>query len=88
MASEIAEKIQSGTIRNDAFKKDRRVEDDEIAMFPCRLVAPSLLRRWFILLNTEPVIAFPSTQDAFQDLQRDPVHKKIVRSLLKNHLDR
>ncbi|KAH6686735.1 hypothetical protein F5X68DRAFT_11932 [Plectosphaerella plurivora] len=74
-----------------AYVNDKRVtevEDDDIVLLPSRVVAYSLRERKFVMLAIDALRLVPPARNVFKDLKIDPEHKRMVRSLVKSHLQK
>ncbi|KAH7309775.1 hypothetical protein B0I35DRAFT_358846 [Stachybotrys elegans] len=63
------------------------IQDDELLLLPRRVVGYSLRERRFFLLDIQCLSEVPKLNNVFQSLRINPDHKRMVRSLVKTHLE-
>lgn len=68
--------------------KVTEIEEDDIVLLPSRVVAYSLRERKFVMLGIESLRLVPPARNVFKDLKIDPEHKRMVRSLVRSHLQK
>ena len=61
--------------------------DDELPLLPRRVVAYAFRLRRFVMLDIRALKSFPVSDNVFENLKIDPSHEKMVKSLVKSHLD-
>jgi hypothetical protein len=65
-----------------------QLDGDDLLLLPRRIVAYALRERKFVMLDVQSTRQAPEPQNVFRDLKINPTHKRMVKSVVKNHFQK
>ncbi|KAJ2968559.1 hypothetical protein NUW58_g10197 [Xylaria curta] len=72
----------------DEGRRTQDLDEEELLLLPCRVVAYTFRERRFVMLDIRSLMSLPTSDDVFNDLKIDPANRIMVVSLVKSHLEK